>query len=74
MAGLAARIAAVAVAAPDVLASASHREATEFAARAEELARSVEYLQLLGAGSVDRARTQAITDAAAMTRAARSGD
>lgn len=72
LAGLAVRIAAVAVAAPDVLASASYLEAAEFAARAEDLARSVEYLQLLGAGAVDRTRAQAITDAAATTRAARS--
>ncbi|VXB86776.1 HNH endonuclease [Arthrobacter sp. 8AJ] len=72
LAGMAVRIAAIAVAAPDVLASASYLEAAEFAARAEDLARSVEYLQLLGAGAVDRTRTQATTDAAATTRAARS--
>src|SRR6478736_5578385 len=72
LAGLAARLAAVALAAPGVLASASYLEAAEFAALAEELARSVEYLQLLGAGAVDRTRTQATTDAAATTRAARS--
>lgn len=72
LAGLAARLAAVSLAAPDVLESASYLEAAEFAARAEDLARTVEYLQLLGAGAVDRTRTQAITDAAATTRAARS--
>ncbi|MEW1951660.1 HNH endonuclease, partial [Pseudarthrobacter sp902506025] len=72
LAGLAARLAAVSLAAPDVLESASYLEAAEFAARAEELARSVEYLQLLGAGAVDRTRAQAITDAAATARAARS--
>ncbi|MGN7202614.1 DUF222 domain-containing protein, partial [Arthrobacter sp. SAFR-044] len=68
-------LAALALAAPDVLASASYVEAAEFAARAEELARSVEYLQLLGAAAVDRTRTQAITHAtAAKTRANPSRD
>ncbi|WP_159633917.1 DUF222 domain-containing protein, partial [Arthrobacter sp. 8AJ] len=74
LAGLAARLAAVALAAPGVLASASYLEAAEFAARTEDLARTVEYLQLLGAGAVDRTRAQAITDAAATARANRSGD
>ncbi|NUT71119.1 HNH endonuclease signature motif containing protein [Pseudarthrobacter sp. C4D7] len=61
MAGLAVQIAAAALGAPDVLASSSYLEAAEFAARAEDLARGVEYLQLLGAGAVHRTRTQAIT-------------
>ena len=69
------QLAALALAAPDVLGSASYVEAAEFAARAEELARSVEYLQLLGAAAVDRTRTQAITHAAAAkTRANPSRD
>ncbi|UKA67627.1 DUF222 domain-containing protein [Arthrobacter sp. FW306-05-C] len=71
--GLAAQLAAAALAAPGLLATASHAEAADFAARVEGLARSIEYLQLLAAGAVDRARTQAINDAAAAkTRAGRS--
>ncbi|WP_324644308.1 HNH endonuclease signature motif containing protein [Pseudarthrobacter sp. LT1] len=71
---LASQLAVAALAAPDVLASASYLEAAEFAARAEDLARTVEYLQLLSAGAVDRTRAQAITDAAATARANRSGE
>ncbi|MEE9097369.1 HNH endonuclease signature motif containing protein [Pseudarthrobacter phenanthrenivorans] len=71
MAEVAVRIAAVALAAPEVLATASYVEAADFAAWAEGLARTVEFLQLVGAGAVDRTRTQAITGAAAKTRTAR---
>ncbi|MFB0837696.1 MULTISPECIES: HNH endonuclease signature motif containing protein [unclassified Arthrobacter] len=71
--GLGAQLAAAALAAPGLLATASHAEAADFAARVEGLARSIEYLQLLAAGAVDRTRTQAINDAAAAkTRAGRS--
>ncbi|MFB0840389.1 DUF222 domain-containing protein [Arthrobacter sp. E44] len=71
--GLAAQLAAAALDAPGLLATASHAEAADFAARVEGLARSIEYLQLLAAGAVDRTRTQAINDAAtAKTRAGRS--
>ncbi|TQJ58176.1 uncharacterized protein DUF222 [Arthrobacter sp. SLBN-83] len=70
---LAAQLAAAALAAPDMLATASYVEAADYAARIEGLARSVEYLQLVAAGAVDRTRTQAINDAAtAKTRATRS--
>ncbi|HJW00194.1 MAG TPA: DUF222 domain-containing protein, partial [Arthrobacter sp.] len=51
-------------AAPGALAMAGYVEAADFADMAEELSRTVEYLQILGAGAVDRTRTQAITDAA----------
>lgn len=67
-AGLAWAIAAVkaAVAAgPDFLALAGYAEAGDYAGQVEDLSRSVEYLQVLGAGAVDRTRTQAIADAAA---------
>ncbi|MDQ0770922.1 hypothetical protein QF031_003671 [Pseudarthrobacter defluvii] len=71
--GLASQLAAAALAAPGILATATYEEAANFAARAEGLARSVEYLQLAGAGAVDRTRTQAISDAAAAkTRAGRA--
>ncbi len=70
---VAAQLAAAALAAPDLLATASHAEAADYAARIEGLARSLEYLQLVAAGAVDRTRTQAINDAAtARNRAGRS--
>ncbi|MGO4186490.1 hypothetical protein AB4Y73_02230, partial [Pseudarthrobacter sp. TAF60_1] len=50
---------AAVAAAPDQLAMAGYAEAAEFAAQAEELSRSVDYLQILAAGAVDRTRTQA---------------
>ncbi|HYH75936.1 MAG TPA: hypothetical protein VD841_00305, partial [Arthrobacter sp.] len=62
---------AAAMNAPDLLAMASYAEAADFAATAEEISRSVEYLQILGAGAVDRTRAEAIT-AAATARAYRS--
>ncbi|WP_164205216.1 HNH endonuclease signature motif containing protein [[Micrococcus luteus] ATCC 49442] len=62
---------AAAAAAPAHLALASHVEAADYAGLTEELSRTVEYLQILSAGAVDRTRTQAIADAAA-TRAVRS--
>ncbi|MEQ7739649.1 hypothetical protein, partial [Escherichia coli] len=59
---------------PEALASADYVEAAEFAAQVEEVSRTVEYLQILAAGAVDRTRTRAITDAAtASATAARSG-
>ncbi|WP_240720955.1 HNH endonuclease signature motif containing protein [Pseudarthrobacter sp. NamE2] len=48
-----------------MLASAGYAEAALFAGQVEELSRTVEYLQVLAAGAVDRTRTRAITDAAA---------
>jgi hypothetical protein len=62
---------AAAVAAPGLLAMAGYVEAANFAATTEELSRTVDYLQILAAGTVDRTRTQAITSAAT-TRATRS--
>ncbi|MDQ0680746.1 hypothetical protein QFZ30_004128 [Arthrobacter pascens] len=56
---------AAAAAAPDFLALTDYTEAADYASQAEDLSRCVEYLQILGAGAVDRTRTQAITDAAA---------
>ncbi|WP_426226731.1 DUF222 domain-containing protein [Pseudarthrobacter sp. DSP2-3-2b1] len=67
-AGLAEAIAVVkeaAAAGPDFLAMAGYAEAAEYASQVEELSRSVEYLQTLGAGAVDRTRTQAITESPA---------
>ena len=52
---------AAAEAAPDILAMADYAEAADFAGQAEDLSRTVEYLQVLGAGAVDRTRTQAIS-------------
>lgn len=66
--GLRAQLAAAALAAPGVLAGASHVEAAHYAAHVEELARSVECLQIASAGAVDRSRTQAIAEAAASRR------
>ncbi|MFP5310958.1 MAG: DUF222 domain-containing protein, partial [Actinomycetes bacterium] len=63
--GVAGQLAAAALSAPGLLATATHVEAADFADRVEGLARHVEYLQLLAAGAVDRTRTQAIADAAA---------
>ena len=66
---------AAAVTAPGKLAMANYAEAANFAAVAEEISRSVDYLQILGAGAVDRTRTQAITAAATAraTRTSRTG-
>lgn len=70
---LGAQLAAAALAAPEVLASASYVEAADFAGGVEELVRTAEYLQILSAGAVDRTRAQAISDTAtARTRASRS--
>ncbi|MET4591169.1 DUF222 domain-containing protein [Arthrobacter sp. 754] len=55
---------AVAAAAPDRLAMASYAEAADFAGTVEDISRTVEYLQILAAGTVDRTRNQAITAAA----------
>lgn len=64
---LAEGLATAAVAAPGVLATATYVEAADYAVRVENLARTVEYLQLISALTVDRTRTQAITQAAART-------
>lgn len=64
---LAEELATAALAAPGILATATYLEAADYAGHAEELARTVEYLQLLAAGAVDRTRTQAITQATART-------
>jgi hypothetical protein len=68
---LAEGLATAALAAPGVLATATYIEAADYAARVENLARTVEYLQLISALTVDRTRTQAITQATARTTAAR---
>ncbi|WP_350001110.1 HNH endonuclease [Pseudarthrobacter sp. WHRI 8279] len=62
---------AAALAAPDALAVAGYVEASDFAGQVEDLARSVECLQLLAAGAVDRTRSEAIT-AATAARSTRS--
>ncbi|MBT2530968.1 DUF222 domain-containing protein, partial [Arthrobacter sp. ISL-48] len=58
--------------AADELALAGYVEAADFAGLVEELSRTVDYLQILAAGAVDRTRTKAIT-AAAATRTSRTG-
>ncbi|UZX05262.1 DUF222 domain-containing protein [Arthrobacter sp. CDRTa11] len=63
LAGLVSLLNRVAAAAPDTLALAGYVEASNFAGQVEELARTVDYLQILSAGAVDRTRTQAITEA-----------
>ncbi|BAS06959.1 hypothetical protein AHiyo4_03810 [Arthrobacter sp. Hiyo4] len=73
-AGLAAAIASVnaaAASAPGTLAMAGYVEASDFAGLVEELSRTVDYLQILAAGAVDRTRTQAITAAATTSRTTR---
>ncbi|CCQ44821.1 HNH endonuclease [Pseudarthrobacter siccitolerans] len=64
-------VAQAAAAAPSILAGASYVEAAKYAAGVEDLSRTVEYLQVLSAGTVDRTRTQAIA-AADTARANRS--
>ncbi|SEP91530.1 hypothetical protein SAMN05444745_102415, partial [Arthrobacter sp. OV608] len=64
-------VAQAAAAAPSILAGASYVEAANYAAGVEEISRTVEYLQVLSAGTVDRTRTQAIA-AADTARASRS--
>jgi Domain of unknown function (DUF222) len=67
-------VAQAAAAAPSVLAGASYVEAASYAADVEDLSRTVEYLQVLSAGTVDRTRTQAIAAAdAARANRSRSG-
>ncbi|UZX04456.1 DUF222 domain-containing protein [Arthrobacter sp. CDRTa11] len=63
VAGLVSLVNRAAAAAPDILALAGYVEASDFAGEVEELARTVDYLQILSAGAVDRTRTQAITEA-----------
>ena len=64
---------AAAVAAQDELATLDYVSAAHFAGQVEDLSRTVEYLQLLAASTVDRTRTQAITAAdAARTSQARA--
>lgn len=64
-------LAAAALHAPEEVAPAEYWAAADFAAVVEDLSRTVEYLQILSAGSVDTTRTAAI--AAALTRQARPG-
>lgn len=59
------------MAAPDTLAAAGYVQASDFAGQVEDLARSIEYLQLLAAGAVDRSRSEAVI-AAAAARSTRS--
>ncbi|MET3173122.1 UNVERIFIED_ORG: hypothetical protein ABIB52_000950 [Arthrobacter sp. UYCu721] len=73
-AGLAAAIVSVnaaAASAPGTLAMAGYVDAADFAGLVEDLSRTVDYLQILAAGAVDRTRTRAIT-AATTTRTTRS--
>jgi hypothetical protein len=72
-AGLAAVIASVnaaAAAAPGTLAMAGYVEAADFAGLVEDLSRTVDYLQILAAGAVDRTRTRTRTRTQAITTAA----
>jgi hypothetical protein len=62
---------AAAAAAPEMLAMANYVEAANFAAMAEEVSRTMDYLQVLAAGAVDRTRTRAITEAARSTKSTR---
>ena len=62
---------AAALTAPDTLAAAGYVQAADFAGQVEELARSIECLQLLAAGAVDRTRSEAVI-AAAAARSTRS--
>lgn len=55
---------AAAAAGPDDLALADDAAAAEYAGQVEEISRTVEYMQILSAGAVDRTRAQAITAAA----------
>jgi hypothetical protein len=64
-------VAQAAAAAPAVLGGAGYVEAAKYAGDVENLSRTVEYLQVLSAGAVDRTRTQAIA-AADAARASRS--
>ncbi|MFF1252101.1 DUF222 domain-containing protein [Pseudarthrobacter sp. NPDC058329] len=64
-------LAVAAAAAPAMLVAADYVEAANFAGTVEEASRSMDYLQVLAAGTVDRTRTQAIA-AADAARASRS--
>ncbi|WP_181762569.1 hypothetical protein [Pseudarthrobacter sp. B4EP4b] len=64
-------VAQAAAVAPSILAGASYLEAATYAGDVENLSRTMEYLQVLSAGTVDRTRTQAIA-AADTARANRS--
>lgn len=64
-------LAAAALHAPEEVAGSEYWAAADIAAVVEDLSRTVEYLQILSAGSVDITRTAAI--AAALTRQARPG-
>jgi Domain of unknown function (DUF222) len=65
------RLNAVAAEAADALRGASYVAVAQFAGHVEELARTIEHIQLLSAGAVDRTRTEAIAGAAA-ARSSRS--
>lgn len=65
--GIVGLLAAASLEARGSLATAGYVEAAAFAAQVENVARTVEYLQLLGAAAVDRSRTTAIAEAAAHT-------
>lgn len=72
LSALIAGVAGAAVAAREALHTSCYPEAAMFAAEVEELARCVEYLQLIAAGAVDHTRTLAINDAAARATTNRS--
>ncbi|CAN7539847.1 hypothetical protein LJR013_003842 [Pseudarthrobacter oxydans] len=71
MSGIGDLLNAAALTAPDTLAAAGYVQAADFAGQVEELARSIECLQLLAAGAVDRTRSEAVI-AAAAARSTRS--
>jgi hypothetical protein len=74
LARIGALLAGAAAAAPAALFGADYVEAAQYAGEVEELSRTVEYLQILSAGAVDRTRTQAIAAAdAARARRSRTG-
>ncbi|WP_228405121.1 HNH endonuclease signature motif containing protein [Pseudarthrobacter sp. L1SW] len=71
LAGLGDRLDGVAAEAAEALRGASYPAVDQFAGHIEEFARTIEHLQLLAVGAVDRTRTEAIA-AAAAARANRS--
>ncbi|HEU4667257.1 MAG TPA: DUF222 domain-containing protein [Arthrobacter sp.] len=71
LSGLGHRLNAVAAEAAGALRGANYVAVAQFAGHVEELARTIEHIQLLSAGAVDRTRTEAIADAAA-ARSSRS--
>lgn len=71
LSGLADLLNAAATDAADALRGAGYLTVSQFAGQVEDLARTIEHLQLLSAGAVDRTRTEAIA-AADAARSSRS--